>query len=279
MIRQPIASFLALFLLFAAAKTASSAATQDDHPLISRYVGSVLADKKVEAFAEYKLVTGVTPKGDFIGEKVQGNVTRIVYQNPQGRSTLEIFKNYQQALAAAGAATLFTCELNDCGPAFARSLGPLQRFVHRGRRRSAISGRQSYHAQSDRVRRADDRVPAQPARRHRSCRHAGRQGGRRRRGFGAGYRARRQGQRLWDLFRHRQGRYQACGCGRDSKQASCWQTFRGRRPRKRNCFPGYYSPFCSGAPWQVYSATAPPRANGLARSFAMSRPSSRIRHF
>lgn len=118
MIRKPIAAFLALFLLFAAAETASSAATQDDHPLISR---SVLSDRKVEAFAEYKLVTGLTPKGDFIGEKIQGKVTRIVYQNPQGRSTLEIFKNYQQAFAAAGVATLFTCELNDCGPAFARS--------------------------------------------------------------------------------------------------------------------------------------------------------------
>jgi hypothetical protein len=121
MIRNPIASFVALLLLSAAAHTASPAAIQDDHPLISRYTGSVLKDKKVEAFAEYRLVTGLTPKGDFIGEKVQGKVTRIVYQNPQGRSTLEIFKNYQQAFAAAGVATLFTCELNDCGPAFARS--------------------------------------------------------------------------------------------------------------------------------------------------------------
>lgn len=121
MIRNPIASLAALLLSLAVVHTASPAATQDDHPLISRYVGSVLSDRKVEAFAEYKLVTGLTPKGDFIGEKIQGKVTRIVYQNPKGRSTLEIFKNYQQALAAAGAATLFTCELNDCGPAFARS--------------------------------------------------------------------------------------------------------------------------------------------------------------
>lgn len=121
MIRQPIASFLTWLLLCAAAEAASPAATQNDHPLISRYSGSVLKDKKVEAFAEYKMITGLTSKADFIGETIHGKVTRFVYQNPKGRSTLEIFRNYQHALAAAGAATLFTCELNDCGPAHARS--------------------------------------------------------------------------------------------------------------------------------------------------------------
>jgi OOP family OmpA-OmpF porin len=121
MIRKPIASFVALLLLLKVVGAASQAATQNDHPLLSRYVGSVLNDKKIETFAEYKLVTGLTPKGEFVGEKIKGKVTRIVYQNPKDRSTLEIFKNYQQALAAAGAATLFTCELNDCGPAFSRS--------------------------------------------------------------------------------------------------------------------------------------------------------------
>jgi hypothetical protein len=54
---------------------------QDDYPLISRDTGPVLEDKKVEAFAERKLVTGLTPKGDFLDENIRGKVTRIVYQN------------------------------------------------------------------------------------------------------------------------------------------------------------------------------------------------------
>jgi hypothetical protein len=69
---------------------------------VSRYAGSILQNKKSEAFGAYQLVTGRTVKGDFVGETLQGQVTRIVYQNPTGRSTLEIFRNYQHALEGAG---------------------------------------------------------------------------------------------------------------------------------------------------------------------------------
>jgi outer membrane protein OmpA-like peptidoglycan-associated protein len=44
-----------------------------------------------------------------------------VYQNPPGRSTLEIFRNYEKALAGAGATTVYACALQDCGPAYAAS--------------------------------------------------------------------------------------------------------------------------------------------------------------
>lgn len=97
-------TFFSASLILLVYVVAAFAAEPDDHPLISRYAGSVIKDKKVAAFTEYKLVTGLTSQGDLIGEKIQGKVTRIVDQNPQGRSTLEIFKNDRQALAAAGAA-------------------------------------------------------------------------------------------------------------------------------------------------------------------------------
>jgi outer membrane protein OmpA-like peptidoglycan-associated protein len=98
-----------------------SAAAQEDHPLVSRYQGSTLKDKRVQEFGEYRLVTGLTAKGDFVGESLRGKVTRMVYQNPQGRSTLEIFRNYEKALEDAGLTKLYACAVNECGPAYARS--------------------------------------------------------------------------------------------------------------------------------------------------------------
>ncbi|HEX5757123.1 MAG TPA: DUF4892 domain-containing protein [Arenimonas sp.] len=99
----------------------AAAVAQDDHPLLTRYTGSEIASHKAEAFAQCKLVTAVTDKAEFTAEEVEGRLTRIVYNNPAERSTLEIFSNYQQALATVGARSLFTCALDDCGPSWARS--------------------------------------------------------------------------------------------------------------------------------------------------------------
>lgn len=101
--------------------TAAHAAPDTDHPLVTRYQGSTIADKTAVDFGEYKLVTGLTAKGEFEGEALKGKVTRIVYENPAGRSTLETFANYEQALSGAGLTTIYTCALDECGPAYARS--------------------------------------------------------------------------------------------------------------------------------------------------------------
>jgi hypothetical protein len=108
-------------LLLSCGLAVPMAVAQDDHPLVRRYEGSTLQSQKSEAFGAYQLVTGRTTKGDFIGEALQGKVTRLVYQNPQGRATLEIFRNYQQALAGVDMTTIYTCALDECGPAYARS--------------------------------------------------------------------------------------------------------------------------------------------------------------
>jgi outer membrane protein OmpA-like peptidoglycan-associated protein len=98
------------------------AAEPADHPLLSRYPGSKITDTTVKDFDSYTLVVGLKPDGmAFDGQKVEGRLTRLVYENPPDRSTLEIFRNYREALAAAGAEVLFSCEANECGPAYARS--------------------------------------------------------------------------------------------------------------------------------------------------------------
>ena len=80
-----------------------------------------MTSRKVEDFGPYKVVTGKTAKGDPSGETLEGKVTRMVYENPSGRSTLEIYRNYREALEKAGTSFVYACELDACGPAFARS--------------------------------------------------------------------------------------------------------------------------------------------------------------
>jgi outer membrane protein OmpA-like peptidoglycan-associated protein len=108
---------LALVSVLAAAPAPAS----EDHPLVSRYEGSKPTSRKVEDFGRYSLATRTSPKGDPEGEVLEGKVTRIVYENPAGRSTLEIFRNYREALEKAGATVVWTCEMDACGPSYARS--------------------------------------------------------------------------------------------------------------------------------------------------------------
>jgi outer membrane protein OmpA-like peptidoglycan-associated protein len=101
---------------------AALAAGDEDHPLVTRYPGSTLTARDAKDFAAYALVVGLDPKTmAFETRPLEGRVTRIAYANPADRSTLEIFRNYREALDRAGAETLFTCEENACGPAYART--------------------------------------------------------------------------------------------------------------------------------------------------------------
>lgn len=113
---RPVLAVLCLLL------APAPAPADEDHPLVSRYPDSKLTKHEVQDFGKYTLITGLDVKGmTFVTQSVEGELTRIVYDNPAGRSTLEIFRNYQQALDKAGATILFSCEQDACGPGFARS--------------------------------------------------------------------------------------------------------------------------------------------------------------
>ncbi len=92
-----------------------------DHPLVTRYAGSFIDGYEVRDFDEYTLPLGPAVK-DAAGRRVpskketlEGRITRILYRGPEGRSTLEILRNYQAALESAGFETLFTCADKECG--------------------------------------------------------------------------------------------------------------------------------------------------------------------
>jgi outer membrane protein OmpA-like peptidoglycan-associated protein len=86
-----------------------------DHPLISRYPGSVITHYLAKEFDEFTLPLGKVSDEKFAKSRhLEGKVTRIVYGAPEGRSVLEVFRNYQGALKKAGFETLFTCGPQDC---------------------------------------------------------------------------------------------------------------------------------------------------------------------
>jgi outer membrane protein OmpA-like peptidoglycan-associated protein len=103
------------------AMVATAADEKKDHPLLTRYPGSEIQKLESEDFAKYKLVVAIENGKELTGRELEGKLTRLVYANPSGRSTLEIYRNYREALEKAGAKVLFSCEMESCLPAYARS--------------------------------------------------------------------------------------------------------------------------------------------------------------
>ena len=89
-----------------------------DHPLIKRFAGSWLAGQRVAEWdaAELPGSAQVNKRdkqkfADVIS--LEGKVTRLLYIAPQGKSSLEVWRNYEQALSQAGLKKRFVCE-RDC---------------------------------------------------------------------------------------------------------------------------------------------------------------------
>jgi outer membrane protein OmpA-like peptidoglycan-associated protein len=87
-----------------------------DHSFISRYPGQTIRQFEVKEFDQYNLVLSVDKTGaPEKVKKLEGKVTRIYYRNPAGRSTTEIFRNFEEGLKSGGAQVLFSCVANACG--------------------------------------------------------------------------------------------------------------------------------------------------------------------
>ena len=99
---------------------AASAAAQTPppgHPLVPAYPGSRMEQPaEVSAFDEFDVPTGPIKDGKVSkSQHLEGKVTMFEYRSPEGRSTLEVFRNYESGLKAAAFATLFTCKGGQCG--------------------------------------------------------------------------------------------------------------------------------------------------------------------
>ena len=103
-----------------------------DHPLVARYKDSEIRRYSVDKFNEYTLIAGPTRKGDSgpasaVSERpmpLEGKVTHLIYRAPPDRSSLEVFRNYEEALKNAGFETLFICSRTECGHRFNSKMNP-----------------------------------------------------------------------------------------------------------------------------------------------------------
>lgn len=112
---QLLAKFFALALTMTA--TANVIAENDGHPLIKAYEGSFIEGQEVKEYDLQRLVIGkVQTNGAVSTENIEGKVTRIDYRDPDNRSSLERFRNYEQALKGAGFKFVFSCAKDECGP-------------------------------------------------------------------------------------------------------------------------------------------------------------------
>jgi OOP family OmpA-OmpF porin len=137
----------------AALALAIPAAAQDipgshDNPLVSRYAGSRIIGYLQSDYGELTLGLGKEVHGPKYAKSrhVEGELTRIIYVNPSGTSSLQVFRNYQQALAKAGFKTLFSCSGTGCGPLFHMVVYPQAKEIHHSQQSEfAFAGVENQH--------------------------------------------------------------------------------------------------------------------------------------
>jgi OmpA-OmpF porin, OOP family len=98
-----------------------------DNPLIKRYEGSFIVSYGREAFTDFKVPLSPlepTDRRDGMNNilhypkkerELEGAKTRLVYLLPAERSPLEVLRNYEDVVKAAGGEILFTCKADGCG--------------------------------------------------------------------------------------------------------------------------------------------------------------------
>lgn len=82
-----------------------------DHPLVSRFQGAEVKEYKQVEFDAFVVPLGpITASEKYTkSQTVEGKVTSFWYTMPQGRSSLEVLRNFDAALKKAGAEVLYAC--------------------------------------------------------------------------------------------------------------------------------------------------------------------------
>ena len=124
---------LALVLGAGLAHADATIPTQDedgsrDHPLLKRYEGSLIVNYETKAYDELTVplstLKASEDERDGTNNRVvradnalqlEGAYARLVYIVPEGRSPLEVLRNYQQEMKVGGGEILYECKNTDCG--------------------------------------------------------------------------------------------------------------------------------------------------------------------
>ena len=141
-----------LWISGAAPVRAQDTPGSQDHPLITRYKGSLIDAYETRDYDRFVLVAG-KPKGKGMGATVaekylelEGKVTRILYSTPGSRSAFEIFRNYETALKSAGFKTLYACNTTECTSRIRWVvIPPARKFSKVEKRNGRFDLAQNYH--------------------------------------------------------------------------------------------------------------------------------------
>jgi len=93
-----------------------------DHPLLPRFAGSQIIGYSAKDYDGFTLGLGKAYEASSSNYKlkndkrIEGQVTRILYLAPAGKTALQVFRNYEKSLKRTGSKTMFTCSGNSgCG--------------------------------------------------------------------------------------------------------------------------------------------------------------------
>jgi len=106
-----------------------------DSPLLKRYEGSWVVAYENQSFGELTLPLSplLLVEGKIVGNNnraheprskkaLEGRTTRLAYLLPEGRSPLEVLRNYQEEIRTQGGRILFECKGEECGGDASRSI-------------------------------------------------------------------------------------------------------------------------------------------------------------
>jgi outer membrane protein OmpA-like peptidoglycan-associated protein len=102
---------LLLALLFISRAFAADNAGSADYRDVGRFKGSEIVSYKADNYGATTIATGAVRKQPDIGtteQKIEGQIVRILYRVPGGSSALEVFRNFESRINAAGYQTIFS---------------------------------------------------------------------------------------------------------------------------------------------------------------------------
>jgi outer membrane protein OmpA-like peptidoglycan-associated protein len=95
-----------------------SPAVSAQRPEIQPFPGQELTQApKIIEFDEFELVEGPIDKSrkPTKTRHLEGKISAFTYDNPKGHVSLEIYRNYEEAVKQAGFETIYACRATECG--------------------------------------------------------------------------------------------------------------------------------------------------------------------
>lgn len=126
-VTRPLAAVAAIVVCALAAE-AQDVKGSKDHPAIKRYEGSTIIAYEAENYDTLLIPAGKLADDSKLhfpnAIQAEGAVTHLRYKAPVGRTSLEVFRNYESALRSAGFQILYRCMRTECGTSdtFAQTL-------------------------------------------------------------------------------------------------------------------------------------------------------------